>query len=114
MRMYRFLKRALNPRLCITPDDLPSYLCSSQARSAAVGRTGHRSVQKGSSQEQEEQPPQGYWLKGSHTAKGSPNSGEERKTRAWRMLEKRSGREAHDSRYGSEYRQNMPWCGLCT
>jgi hypothetical protein len=59
-KMYHFLKRALGLRLCTTLDDLRSYLCSSQVRSAVAVQTGHRNVQKDSSQEQEVQPPQGY------------------------------------------------------
>jgi hypothetical protein len=60
MKMCRFLKRALGLHLCTALDDLRSYLCNFLVRSAVAVQTGRRNVQKGSSQEQEVQPPQGY------------------------------------------------------
>ena len=59
-KMCHFLKRALGLHLCTALDGLQFYLRSSQVRSAVVVQTDHRNVQKDSSQEQEEQPPQGY------------------------------------------------------
>jgi hypothetical protein len=59
-RMCHFLKRALGLRLCTALDGLRSYLRSFLVRSAVAVQTGHRNVQKDSSQEQEVQPPQGY------------------------------------------------------
>jgi hypothetical protein len=59
-KMSRFLKRALDLHLCTALDDLRSYLCSSQVRSAVAVQSGHRNVRKDSSREQEVQPPQGY------------------------------------------------------
>ena len=58
--MCHFLKRALGLHLCIILDDLQSYLCSFQVQSAVAVQTDRRNVQKDSSREQEEQPPQGY------------------------------------------------------
>jgi hypothetical protein len=59
-KMCHFLKRALGLHLCTAQDDLRSYLCSFQVRSGVAVQTGHRNVQKDSSQEQEAQPLQGY------------------------------------------------------
>ena len=53
-------EKALGLHLCTGLDDSRSYLRSFQARSAVVVRTDHRSVQKDSSRELEEQLPQGY------------------------------------------------------